>query len=73
MTKQHVQMRQAQQVVEVNPHAVTGIRTFIALFGKALRLKKNIGIVPVDENAVHIEYRPSESTVKTTLPKYSKN
>lgn len=44
---------QTQQRVEIDAHEIAGARTLLKFFSKALRLNEDIGVVPVDENAIH--------------------
>ena len=48
-------MRQTEDVVEMDAHAKASAGPFIALLGKALCLVKNVRIVPIYENTVHVD------------------
>ena len=48
-----VRLREAQHVFEGDAHAVAGVRLILALLGETLRLYEDVGVVPVDEDALH--------------------
>ena len=48
-----VRLREVQHVVKEDAHPVASVRLFLALLRETLRLYEDIGVVPVDEDALH--------------------
>ena len=50
-----VGMSKAQHGVEVDTHTVAGVGTHFTFLCKSLGFVEDVGVVPVDKYAVHIE------------------